>query len=96
MNIWSGGAPSDQGWKVYQTLNDYNDPGPSQTFVRLDEREDSINDGCFAVDMAGWRDQWTRHKIVDYPASYQGREPFLLPMDILRFTSLSILERSQD
>ena len=29
------------------------DPGPSNTFVLLDEREDSINDGYSMVDMAG-------------------------------------------
>ena len=46
-------------------------PSPSKTWLLLDEREDSINDATFAVDMtgfdpmnpAGWR-------IVDYPASY--------------------------
>ncbi len=73
MNSWSGGSAwgaSGSGWKVYQTLNDYNDPGPSQTFVLLDEREDSINDGYFVVDMAGFPGQGARHKIVDYPASY--------------------------
>ena len=73
MNSWSGGsawAQSGAGWKVYQTLNDYNDPGPSQTFVLLDEREDSINDGYFVVDMAGYPGDGGRHKIVDYPASY--------------------------
>jgi prepilin-type processing-associated H-X9-DG protein len=46
------------------------DPGPSSTWVFLDEREDSINDGYFVVDMAGYPDQPTRWKIVDYPASY--------------------------
>ncbi len=73
MNSWSGGSAwsaSGNGWKVYQTLNDYNDPGPSQTFVLLDEREDSINDGYFVVDMAGWPGNGSQHKIVDYPASY--------------------------
>ena len=44
------------------------DPGPSNTFVLLDEREDSINDGYFVVDMAGWPGNSSR--LVDYPASY--------------------------
>ena len=44
------------------------DPGPSNTFVMLDEREDSINDGYFVVDMAGWPNRSQR--LVDYPASY--------------------------
>ena len=45
-----------------------NDPGPSNTFVMLDEREDSINDGYFVVDMAGW--PGNSQRLVDYPASY--------------------------
>jgi len=46
------------------------DPGPSMTFVLLDEREDSINDGYFVVDMAGFPGTGSSYKIVDYPASY--------------------------
>lgn len=37
---------------------------PSATWVFIDEREDSINDGYFAVEMN------VRHAIIDYPASY--------------------------
>jgi hypothetical protein len=33
------------------------DPGPSRTGVFLDEREDSINDGYFVIDMGGYPDQ---------------------------------------
>jgi prepilin-type processing-associated H-X9-DG protein len=44
---------------------------PSETWVFIDEREDSINDGWFAVDMVGYDpinpNAW---RIVDYPASY--------------------------
>ena len=36
---------------MYRKDTDMNNPGPSNTFVMLDEREDSINDGYFAVDM---------------------------------------------
>ncbi len=36
----------------------------------LDEREDSINDGFWVVDMVGYPDKPTSWKIVDYPASY--------------------------
>lgn len=46
---------------------------PAKTFVVLDEREDSINDGYFAVAMVNWQtgssgsgSEW----IIDYPASY--------------------------
>jgi prepilin-type N-terminal cleavage/methylation domain-containing protein/prepilin-type processing-associated H-X9-DG protein len=86
MNNWVGGPGwnssgawtpnSVSGWKVFLKQTDMSDPGPSSTFVFLDEREDSINDGYFVVDMAGYPqgDSGTpnggRLKIVDYPASY--------------------------
>ena len=83
MNNWVGGPgwnnsgtwrpQSGTGWKVYLALADMTDPGPSSTWVFLDEREDSINDGYFVVDMAGYPDQPTRWKIVDYPASYHNK-----------------------
>jgi prepilin-type N-terminal cleavage/methylation domain-containing protein/prepilin-type processing-associated H-X9-DG protein len=40
---------------------------PAMTFVFLDEREDSINDGWFATNPD------VRYNIIDYPASYHGR-----------------------
>ena len=44
---------------------------PSKTFVFLEEREDSINDGWFAVDMGGYDPRVPgSFTIVDYPASY--------------------------
>jgi len=46
------------------------DPGPANTFVFLDEREDSINDGMFVVDMLEYPTR--TESIVDYPASYHG------------------------
>ncbi|MSU63374.1 MAG: type II secretion system protein [Pedosphaera sp.] len=66
---WSvGGGPNS--WSVYRKSTDMNNPGPSGTFVFLDEREDSINDGYFAVDMAGYPDSPGSLKMVNYPASY--------------------------
>ena len=77
MNMWNGGpewgASGSGVWRVYKTLNDYVDPGPSRTFVLLDEREDSINDGYFVVDMAGYPDKPSAWKIVDFPASYHNK-----------------------
>ncbi|MCC7377357.1 MAG: type II secretion system protein [Verrucomicrobiales bacterium] len=85
MNNWVGGPAwgnsgpavpgSAHGWRVFIRSTDMADPGPSGTFVFLDEREDSINDGYFVVDMAGYSQdgkppQGNRLKIVDYPASY--------------------------
>ena len=40
----------------------------------MDEREDSINDGWFAVDMGGYDPISPKsYTIVDYPASYHNR-----------------------
>jgi prepilin-type N-terminal cleavage/methylation domain-containing protein len=67
---WPNTTGGSGGWQVYLKLSDMNNPGPSQTFVLLDEREDSINDGYFVVDMAGYPNNPGAWKIVDYPASY--------------------------
>ena len=64
---WSG-----PGWRVYHRTSDMTDPGPANTFVFLDEREDSINDGMFVVDMTGYPDKPSTFRIVDIPASYHG------------------------
>lgn len=77
MNCWVGGPPweaSGGGWKVYSRESDLGDPGPAQTMVLLDEREDSINDGYFVVDMNGFSPGVSDKmvKLVDYPASYHG------------------------
>jgi prepilin-type N-terminal cleavage/methylation domain-containing protein/prepilin-type processing-associated H-X9-DG protein len=83
MNNWVGGPgwdasgpwrPRDPaGWKVNLQMSDFTDPGPSMTWVFIDEREDSINDGYFVVDMAGYPDRPTAWKMVDFPASYHNR-----------------------
>lgn len=86
MNNWVGGPgwdgsgqwlpQSGRGWRVFLRHTEMAAPGPSGTFVFLDEREDSINDGYFVVDMAGYPQGNTgtpqpgRIKIVDFPASY--------------------------
>ncbi|MBM3882681.1 MAG: type II secretion system protein [Verrucomicrobia bacterium] len=63
--VWSG-----PGWRIYRRYSDMFDPGPANTFVFLDEREDSINDGMFVVDMLEYPTR--TESIVDYPASYHG------------------------
>ncbi|HEY5913290.1 MAG TPA: prepilin-type N-terminal cleavage/methylation domain-containing protein [Verrucomicrobiae bacterium] len=57
-------------YRIYRKSSDFNMPGPAKTFVFLDEREDSINDGMFVVDMLVY--PTTTESIVDYPASYHG------------------------
>ncbi|MEC7881715.1 MAG: prepilin-type N-terminal cleavage/methylation domain-containing protein [Verrucomicrobiota bacterium] len=67
-----GWSASTGPWRIYRKLEDMVDPGPSNTFVFLDEREDSINDGMFVVDMGGYPDKPAMHRMVDIPASYHG------------------------
>ena len=69
LNTWSK-LP----FRTYQKMADISKPAPANTWVFLDEREDSINDACFGEDLTKaldandvpYADQW----IVDYPASY--------------------------
>ncbi len=85
MNSWVGGNLEDvtanalSWWQqgaakmvLYLKLTDMADPGPSQTFVLLDEREDSINDGFWVLSMDGYPN-FAATKIIDYPASYHNR-----------------------
>ncbi len=51
-------------WKMNLKMS--NVKMPTMTFIFLDEREDSINDGWYATDPD------TLYQIVDYPASYHG------------------------
>jgi prepilin-type processing-associated H-X9-DG protein len=59
--------PDEPGVKMIYKLSDMTMPPPASTFVLLDERWDSINDGFFAIDMlnTGAADQ-----IWDWPAFY--------------------------
>jgi len=74
MNAWfnstdvAGFGPS--GCRIYKKMGDLIAPGPTLTWVFLDEREDSINDGEMVVGMFGYPDQPAQWRIVDYPASY--------------------------
>ena len=82
MNIWVGGRGDttdprggwSQGanWKVFRKMTEMIRPGPSNTFVLLEEREDSINDGFFIVQMDGYPDI-SKTWMVDFPASYHGQ-----------------------
>ncbi len=69
---WSntGYGNSSGEYRIYRRSSDFKAPGPSMTFVFLDEREDSINDGMFVVDMLTYPTKTA--SIVDYPASYHG------------------------
>ena len=64
-HTWYGGPE----WRMYLKQSDFVDPGPSQTWVFIDEREDSINDGFWVTWMPDYPDL-AATRIVDYPASY--------------------------
>jgi len=75
MNNWVGGPglfSSTVQWKVYTKESDLNLPGPANTWVLVDEREDSINDGLFCVDMTGFVEgnPTSTRQVIDFPASY--------------------------
>jgi len=73
MNNWLGGGEWGAGgvWRLYEKTTDISNP--SKTYVLLDEREDSINDGYFNVSMEGHPTNPKRWEILDYPASYHNR-----------------------
>jgi prepilin-type N-terminal cleavage/methylation domain-containing protein/prepilin-type processing-associated H-X9-DG protein len=84
MSIWLGGfggtlAPGTTAypgvtsppWRLYLKLSDVADPGPANTLLFWDEREDAVNWGNFFVDMSGYPDQPVLTQFAgDMPASY--------------------------
>jgi len=74
MNGYLGerGGPYTAGYVQFKKLSDIQKA--SQTWVFVDEREDGINDGWFAVNMDGYDPiKPTAYTIVDFPASYHNR-----------------------
>ena len=67
------GAYSAGYWQ-FKKLSEIVTPSPSQEFVFIDEREDSINDGVLQIDMGGFDPQRPSiYTIVDYPADWHDR-----------------------
>ena len=62
-SAWNGGTQ----YKILKRLSDFINPGPAKTWVLIDERSESINDGFFVVTM-NQRDSGCY--IVDFPAQY--------------------------
>jgi prepilin-type processing-associated H-X9-DG protein len=75
MNCWlaEGRLSQSPGFRVFKKASDLTQPGPTKTFVFIDEREDSVDDGYFAVNMTGYPDQPHTIIWVNYPASYHGQ-----------------------
>ena len=71
MNAYLGerGSPYTGGYYQFRKYSSLNSPSPSKCWVFVDEREDGINDGWFAVDMGGYvpRDSGL-YTWADYPA----------------------------
>ena len=68
------GGPFSGGYIQFRKYSQILNPSPSKAWVFVDEREDSINDGWFAVAMDSYdpakpNSDW----IVDYPASYHNQ-----------------------
>jgi prepilin-type N-terminal cleavage/methylation domain-containing protein/prepilin-type processing-associated H-X9-DG protein len=67
MSVWMGfrTLPWNDGYLSYRKKGDLTRFSPSTALVFADERDDSIDDGEFAVDMVA-------NQIVNVPASYHG------------------------
>jgi len=63
--FWFG----DRTFRYYLKASDITVPGPSMTWVLVDEHPDSINDGFFCVQMQGYPDP-AKAQLPDVPASY--------------------------
>ena len=76
MNAWFNGADADTfspGYLKYKKFSEILNPGPARTFVFLDERFDSINDGEMIISMSGYPNMPSQWTLVDVPANYHDR-----------------------
>lgn len=72
---WAKASPADPDtYYVFKKTSDLRRPGPSNTFVFLDESKNSINDGFFAVPMDTYDPNNMPGKVfVDVPATYHNK-----------------------
>ena len=85
MNCYMGAhhpTAAGQFWRSWK-LSQITAPGPSDAFVFIDEREDSINDGLFAIDAA----LRNMPSLIIPPAIITGALAFHLPMVIPTITN---------
>lgn len=71
MNSYIGdrSGPYTAGYKQIRELSQFTELAPAQAFVFIDEREDSINDAWFPIDMNGHAEQNSKaYRLVDYPS----------------------------
>jgi prepilin-type N-terminal cleavage/methylation domain-containing protein/prepilin-type processing-associated H-X9-DG protein len=94
MSVWMGfrSLPWNDGFLSFRKTTDIRGLGPSDALVFADERDDSIDDGEFAVDMG-------QNQIVNVPASYHGGSGGLTFADghaeIHHWKSAEVLRRQQ-
>jgi prepilin-type N-terminal cleavage/methylation domain-containing protein/prepilin-type processing-associated H-X9-DG protein len=73
MNFWMGGVDGGNYGRingtVFTKLSNMKSPGPSQFLVLLDERQESINDGLFLIEMNGYPTS-SPLGLADFPAIY--------------------------
>jgi prepilin-type processing-associated H-X9-DG protein len=67
-NTTLGDSPGE--YRVYYRTLQMVDPGPSSTFVFVDEPEDRVNDGFFVTEMQTY--PTSTQEICDFPANYHG------------------------
>jgi prepilin-type N-terminal cleavage/methylation domain-containing protein/prepilin-type processing-associated H-X9-DG protein len=67
MSVWMGfrNVPWNNGFLSFRKTSDFGNMSPSDALVFVDERDDSIDDGEFAIDMVA-------NSIPNVPASYHG------------------------
>jgi prepilin-type N-terminal cleavage/methylation domain-containing protein/prepilin-type processing-associated H-X9-DG protein len=77
MSAWMGGdhgLPYQElgpGWRVFLALGDLNDPGPSRTWLLIDQREDALNATAgFDTDMRGYQNAPGVLEYFDYPGMH--------------------------
>jgi len=73
MNNWMNCASAWNGanqYKIIKKTGDMSNPGPAKTWLLIDERMESINDGYFVVTM---NQRGAGCYLVDYPARYHNR-----------------------
>jgi prepilin-type processing-associated H-X9-DG protein len=76
MNSYMGDRASSYtaGYRQFRSLEEIIEPSPGRALVFLDERDDSINDGWFGIDMNGYDPRNPEaYIIVDYPADWHNR-----------------------
>lgn len=63
-------APWSPRHRAFLKTTDLTTPGPTKTFVLMDEHPDGINDGSLAVSMDGFEGNAAQRRWVDFPGSH--------------------------